>query len=100
MTKQFIFYCNALMLLTSIHHVYGAYVYNTPWRLHVLAFSIPIILLNMIWSKKVQENNAVFYLLLAINFLITVSLIGLYEGVYNHLVKNILFFSGVSVIFP
>lgn len=96
MSKQFFYYCNALMIVTSIHHVFGAYVYNTPWRLHVLAFSVPLILLNIGLKKEFQRNNAVFYLLLIINFLITISLIGLFEGVYNHLLKNILFFSGTS----
>lgn len=94
MTKRFLFYCNALMLLTSIHHVLGAYIYDTPWRLHILAFSIPVILLNIILNLKFRANKIAVYLLLAINFIITISLIGLFEGGYNHLVKNILFFSG------
>ena len=25
----------AVLLLTTVHHVYGAVVYHTPWRLHV-----------------------------------------------------------------
>lgn len=26
----------AILLLTSLHHAYGAYVCHTPWRLHVV----------------------------------------------------------------
>lgn len=25
----------AVLLLTTVHHVYGAYIYDTPWRNHV-----------------------------------------------------------------
>jgi hypothetical protein len=96
MLKKFIFYCNALMLLTSIHHVFGAYQYISPWRFHVLAFSIPVILLNVLWRKKLLHNWIAFYLMMTVNFIVTLSLIGFYEGVYNHLVKVVLYFSGTS----
>lgn len=29
-----------VLLLTSVHHVYGAYIYDTPWRLHVVFVSV------------------------------------------------------------
>src|SRR6266699_3705539 len=28
-----------VLLLTTVHHVYGAYIYNTPWRHHVAIVS-------------------------------------------------------------
>ena len=40
-------FSNALMIVTSIHHIYGAIVYDTPWRLHVLFVSIPVIFLSI-----------------------------------------------------
>ncbi len=96
MVKLFANYSNALMLLTSIHHLYGAYLYDTPWRLHVLAFSIPVIVLNWYTIKRFQGNKIVFYVFLLTNFTISISLIGMVEGGYNHLVKNVLFYIGTS----
>ena len=92
MIRKVAAYGNVLMMVTSIHHVYGAYVYDTPWRLHVLAFSIPIIAFNWYVSKKYKANKTIFYTFCGANLIITISLIGLFEGVYNHLVKNVLFY--------
>src|SRR5688572_5776450 len=29
-------HASAVLLITSIHHAYGAYVYDTPWRYHAV----------------------------------------------------------------
>lgn len=89
------FYSNVLMILTSIHHIYGAYVYDTPWRLHILFFSVPVLVFNGVTARK-KSNRFLVYTLLLANFIITACLIGLFEGVYNHLLKDLLFFAGTS----
>lgn len=88
------------MVLTSVHHVYGALMYNTPYRLHVLFFSIPVLLITIILGKMLDKLQArrflyVFRIYAAIIFIFSVLLIGLYEGVYNHIAKNLAFFSGM-----
>jgi hypothetical protein len=85
-------------VLTALHHAYGAWIYKTPWRFHVVYHGLIILLiagaflLVYEWRKK----KVFFVLYLAIAGLFFGGLIGLYEGLYNHLLKNILFFSGLS----
>jgi len=91
----------ALMVLTSIHHAYGAIRYNTPWRLHILMISIPVIIFTIIFyywflKKGVRTGSPFFWVYLVLTFVASVALIGLFEGVYNHLFKNALFYTGAS----
>lgn len=91
----------ALMSLTSIHHVYGAIIYSTPWRLHILMLSIPVtaltLLLKLYFFKKKGKYRWVFKsAFLFITLVPSIGMIGVYEGLYNHVLKNILFFSGAS----
>ena len=91
----------ALMVLTSIHHAYGAMIYNTPWRLHVLMISAPVILFTVIFyyrflKKGIRTRSVFFWVYLVLTLVASVALIGLFEGVYNHLFKNALFYTGVS----
>ncbi|UPK67315.1 hypothetical protein [Chitinophaga filiformis] len=84
-----------LMVLTSIHHIYGAIIYNTPWRLHVLFLSIPVIILTLILDRllsPVHTNRWIFRLYWILTLLTSIILIGVFEGLYNHVLKNILFF--------
>ena len=89
-----------LMTMTSIHHVYGAIVYHTPWRLHVLFLSIPVIILTLVLDRlliRKHNNLLVFRLYWFLTLLVSIILIGVFEGLYNHILKNVLFFIGVSV---
>ena len=92
-------YSNALMTVTSIHHVYGAVVYNTPWRLHILIVSIPVIIFTLAVSyfltkREFPGKNLLLMFYWSIILIFSVILIGGYEGVYNHALKNVFFFSG------
>lgn len=108
--KQLSLYSHTLMLLTSIHHVYGAYIYNTHWRLHVLIFSIPAITITAVLTKYLLKkakpfSNFGFWLYWLIILVLSILLIGTYEGIYNHFIKDILFFVGVDknillILFP
>lgn len=100
LTKVHIYHL-ALMILTSIHHVYGAVIYNTPWRMHVLLISVPVILLSVTFiyldeRLKISTKPLFLWLYLLIVFAISVCLIGSFEGIYNHLLKNVLFFAGAG----
>ncbi len=90
-------YSVLLMILTSIHHAYGAIVYHTPWRLHVLFLSVPVIILTLVLSRRLSRtsNNIwVFRLYWILTLVTSIILIGVFEGLYNHVLKNILFFAG------
>lgn len=83
-----------LLLLTSIHHVYGAIIYHTPWRLHILFIAIPVMILVFLLDfLQRRYPHAPWLMVLYIVFVLLFPLlgIGLYEGVYNHLFKNIIF---------
>ena len=94
-------YSNALMIVTSIHHVYGAVVYHTPWRLHILMVSIPVIIFTLAGSKflikrEIPGKNLLLWFYWSIILIFSIMLIGGYEGVYNHALKNVFFFLGAS----
>jgi hypothetical protein len=97
------FYSHVLMLITSLHHIYGAIVYETPWRLHVLLLSLPVVILTTTihWLVKkkavaVKWRSHLYVINGLIILVFSIILIGAYEGVYNHAIKNIAFFSGVD----
>jgi len=91
-------YSNMLMVLTSVHHVYGGIIYHTPWRLHVLFLSVPVIIVTLIFDRLLRnkENNVLFWIYWFVILLASVLFMGMFEGIYNHVLKNILFFSGLS----
>lgn len=99
--KKVNLYSNLLMGLTSVHHLYGAVIYNTPWRAHVLFISIPVIIITVILTRRIQRTKNglqkfLFWIYWVIILCVSVLLIGVFEGLYNHVLKNILFFSGLS----
>lgn len=91
-------YSNALMALTTIHHIYGAVIYSTPWRLHVIFLSAPVLVVTMIleYLLKKYDNRFLFWLYSFVILVPSISLIGLFEGIYNHILKDIMFYSGFS----
>ncbi|WP_338864126.1 hypothetical protein [Myxococcus stipitatus] len=91
-----------VLLLTSIHHVYGAVIYETPWRLHMVAISA-ITALGLVGSLslfRARRDGALGTAALGFFALLTLALpvgmIGAYEGLYNHVLKNLFFFGGAS----
>lgn len=88
------FFTILLLVLTAVHHAYGAFVYHTPWRLHVLFVAIPVMILVYLFDRllrKYPDNRPIRVSYLLAVLLFPLLLIGLYEGVYNHLIKNIIF---------
>jgi ABC-type uncharacterized transport system permease subunit len=95
-------YASAVLLLTSIHHAYGAYVYNTPWRYHavlVAGVTAPLIFgaLAVMRSHRSGLLRMSAQGLFVVGTLgVAVLMIGTFEGLYNHVVKNLLYFGGAS----
>ena len=90
------------MVLTLVHHVYGAIIYDEPFRLHVAIVAIPVIIVLLATYAgcrripNITWRNVSLIIFLVVTVLFSVLTIGLYEGGYNHLVKNILYFGGTS----
>lgn len=104
-------YALAVLLLTSVHHAYGAYVYNTPWRLHavfVSAIAAAVIIISLLVLRRSDDETVreiAFWVFIAVVLVIPVALIGLFEGAYNHALKNALYFAGapttlMNALFP
>ena len=97
--KKVTFWSILLMAMTSVHHVYGAYIYHTPWRMHVLLISIPVIIITWILYQVIKRGGgyrAIFWLYWMVTLIPSLGMIGLFEGIYNHVLKNILYFTGSS----
>lgn len=93
-------YAVATMLLTTVHHSYGAIIYHTPWRLHAALAAIVTILISTglfrVHHSLTGEGvgKMAFWMFVIITLLIAVVGIGLFEGGYNHVLKDLLYFSG------
>ncbi len=92
----------AVLLLTSVHHVYGALLYRTPWRMHMVGVAAVTAggLLGALAVYRARPGGWTGGVALAVFVLTTlgvpVGMIGAYEGAYNHVLKNVLFFGGAS----
>ena len=90
----------AVLLLTSVHHVYGAIVYQTPWRLHVApvaGLTAAAIVGTFLVLRRHTDDAAgriAFWAFVGLTLVIPVAAIGFFEGGYNHALKNALYFAG------
>lgn len=101
-TQRVLWMALAVLLLTSVHHAYGAYIYETPWRLHVVFISV-LVAAALIGSLVVLRRRSAglsaeigFWSFSAVVLVVPVALIGLFEGGYNHLLKDALYFASGS----
>lgn len=91
-----------VLAMTTIHHVYGAAIFETPWRLHIVFISIPVALVILGAIPLARMRNASFtshvasWLFIGLIALFAVAAIGFYEGGYNHLLPNIQYTLGVE----
>jgi hypothetical protein len=93
----------AVLMLTSVHHAYGAVVYNTPWRMQVVYLSVPTSaliagLFYLGWRNRDRTSGTLSrWAAIVITVVIPVMAIGVFEGAYNHVLKNILYFGGLPI---
>lgn len=91
----------ATLVLTSLHHSYGAVIYDTPWRHHatfigMLASAVLYAAYRVARSgRRGLARNAALGALTAGTGILVVLVFGLFEGAYNHVAKNILYFGGL-----
>ena len=89
----------ASVVLTTVQHLYGAIIYHTAWRHHAAIVAV-ITVLVAAGSLRVHRSRTseragkiAFWIFVIVTLLIAVLGIGLFEGGYNHTLKNILYFT-------
>ena len=92
-----------LFAITTVHHVYGAYVYNTSWRLHAplisgFATALLFALMQLIRTSSgdrvgLMARRAFIWT----TFLIPFLGFGVFEGAYNHALKLVLYLAHVRL---
>lgn len=91
------------LVLTSVHHAYGAYIYHTPWRYHVVLVAGGTLVVMLV-ARAVSRRNGrpvvrsvAWWVFVATIAIVPVLLIGAFEGLYNHGLKDALFVGGAPV---
>lgn len=97
-----LFHVAIVLALTSVHHAYGAIRYGTPWRYHAVvlaAVTLAVLLAAYRLGQSRSSGRAgrlASWAFLAVSWMVPVLFIGGYEGLYNHVTKNALYFGGLS----
>ena len=92
----------AVLILTAVHHWYGAVRFDTPWRAHVIHLAAWVgvalgVFLSIGWRSRGRPLGRWAVLaVVGLSMIAAVAWLGLFEGGYNHLLKNALFAVGVS----
>jgi len=90
------------LVLTSAHHLYGAWRFDTPWRAHVahIAMWLAILLAGSlaIWwrASSAGVRRSAAWVFAATSLLACGAWLGLFEGGYNHGLKAVLGLAGVN----
>lgn len=90
-----------VLSLTVLHHFYGAVLYDTPWRNHIVVLALPVLIVLVITHEislrrpSTPLGRTSLFVFAALTLAVPVGLIGIFEGGYNHLAKNVLFFGGL-----
>lgn len=92
----------ALLALTAVHHAYGGIVYRTPWRIEVAYFAlIGALLIGALfyasWKFRHGAVGAIAGWAGIVAAAIPVGFLGVFEGAYNHVLKNVLYFGGLPM---
>ncbi len=89
-----------LLLLTAVHHLYGAVLYDTPWRNHIAVVVAPVLVAMVVAFEIYRRRPSTplgrtsLFVFAVLTLVVPVGAIGFFEGGYNHLVKDLLFFGG------
>src|SRR3546814_13131537 len=75
-----------VMVVTMIHHAYGAWAYDAPWRRHVVPVAAALIAAMMVLARFGNAPSA-RAALVALVVIAPLGWIGLFVGIYNHAAK-------------
>lgn len=91
---------------TALHHVYGAIRYASPWRMHAAVIALLLAPLFVVLygsftrgisgAPGARRGRAAGWALALISLVYPIALIGGFEGLYNHVAKNLFYLGGMS----
>lgn len=90
----------AVLAMTVVHHAWGAVIYAAPFRLHVVFVAVPvavaIAVALQIGARQAgtRAGRLATWIGIAASLVFAVAMIGFFEGGYNHVAKNVVFFIG------
>lgn len=95
-------WASGVLVVTTVHHVYGAELYQTPDRYHAVVIAAVAFLLMVAgvgawrrWRGRLAGQSG-WWLSWTVALTVPVLLFGLVEGFYNHVTKVSLWALGVS----
>ena len=97
-----VFGAAAIFAVTTIHHLYGASIYHTPWRIHAaiisgLATAVIGASVSLLRGHLDDALGAAASCVFVVaTFLVPFLGFGVFEGGYNHLLKVALYFGHAS----
>jgi hypothetical protein len=91
----------ALLILTALHHFYGGMVFGSAFRLHVAMFSVAAtlaLLAALLLHRSARKSifGSILFWSLALFVAVPAGLVGMAEGGYDHVLRDILYFSNAS----
>jgi hypothetical protein len=87
----------AICAVTTVHHVYGAHIYHTPWRFHaavISALATTLIAAPFLLLRRYSNDGIgvlASWTFMTVTFFVPVLGFGVFEGVYNHVLKVALY---------
>ena len=90
----------ATLVLTLVHHAYGAVAFATPWRLHVAFVSIPvaaaIAVADIRYRREPRGTSGAIavWTIVVLTLVVSVLFFGVFEGAYNHVLKDAFYGAG------
>lgn len=87
-------------IISAFHHWYGAVVYHTPWRIGVSYWILGTVLvvyslLYVYWKNSDNITGRISLWLFFFSAVVFQAGFIIFECIYSHVLKNILFFSGI-----
>jgi hypothetical protein len=92
----------ATLVLTMVHHAYGAFAFGAPWRLHVAIVVVPVAAAIASARYLYRRNQhgrlgaVALWTMLGLTIVVPVAAFGGFEGVYNHVMKNAFYLANAS----
>jgi len=76
----------SVLILTVLHHFYGAAIYGTPWRQYIAVIVLPVLLVLLLaygaqqWRPLTLLSRVGMWLFIVLTLVVPIELISFFEG--------------------